>query len=739
MFFFLKKNENTVVMSDSSGDELLAPSSSLQNTDQFQSSWMSGTSLENIDLISSSFISGADDRERLSFTSQSPLRKSNIPDTNEKSKIHDYAQVINWEEVLSLCRTHPQYASYQCPRSRLTALHHTCSRRCPLPEVADALINAYPDALLDVDDKGWTPLHHATRFKATKDIVRLLLRSHLDKGCASASMRCNKGRTPLFYAIRYDAPDGVMEMLLEANPSAVLEKDREGESPLHHVWGKYANSVRGTQHMQRYKLIFESMFGQNDTPVCPENIALTKGSELEKRWENANLLLRALFKFPLNPKDDDPKRPWRILHAVSAIQCHQSLFMLACVLHPEQANEIDTNDLYCNTETNSAIDASHTLQRRRTVLHFAAASSSHDTNIVSPLLKLNPEAAKFQDNVDGSLPLHLMSENESETYWVHEGFQALYKAYTEGMSTRDKLHRTPLHRAASVISHRQHRHTGGTIIQHLTEKFPDAAKMEDVTGRLPLHYFAESAEVWNQDGEAILAAWPEASQQRAGEEAYRRLPLHMAACSPDSKTTLIERLVQANPRAVQQSDKLGKLPLHLACECGKTWDLGVSSIYEAYPKAIGETENNPRKWTALHIAAASPNADNALITRLTELYPQASMMTDAHGRTPLHLACIASKSWIGCIKTLFEANPDAVLAADKQGLLPLHAAIMTYVSSSDISILLPNHKTCSDIRDTNFLKNTTEMDGDSMKELTQIDILYNLLQVAPHLLLVSDH
>lgn len=726
-------------MSESSEDECLGPSTSLHSNDRLLSLWSSATTLENIDINSSSFISRADNMDRLSLTSQSPLRKSSILVTNEESKIHDYAQVVNWNEVLSLCRTHPQYAGYKCPRSHLTALHHTCSRRCPLPEVADALINAYPDALLDVDDKGWTPLHHATRFKATKDIVRLLLRSHLDKGRASASMRCNKGRTPLFYAIRYDAPEGVMEMLLEANPSVVLEEDREGESPLHLVWGKYANSVKGIQHMQRYKLIFESTFEQNDTAEIPENMSLIKGSELAQRWEKANLLLRALFKFPLNPKDDDPKRPWRILHAVSAIQCHPSLFMLACVLHPEQANEIDVNDLYDNTEINFATDASHTLQRRRTALHFAAASSSHSTNIVSTLLKLNPAAAKFQDNVDGSLPLHLMSEIESETSCIHNGFKALYKAYPEAVCTRDKLYRTPLHRAASVISQRQHRHTGGTIIQHLTEMFPGAAKLADVTGRLPLHYLAESAEIWNQDGEAILAAWPQASQQRAGEEACRRLPLHMAACSPDSKTTLIERLVQANPRAVQQSDELGKLPLHLACECGKTWDLGVSSIYEAYPKAIGETENNPRKWTPLHIAAASPNADNALITRLTELYPHASMMIDAHGRTPLHLACIASKHWIGCVKTLFEANPDAVLAADKRGFLPLHSAIMTYASSSDISIQLPNHKNCSDVRETSFLKNSIEMDGDSMKELTQIDILYNLLQVAPHMLLVNDH
>ena len=38
-------------------------------------------------------------------------------------------------------------------------------------------------------------------------------------------------------------------------------------------------------------------------------------------------------------------RIWRVLHAVSAIKCHHSLFKLASALHPEQARELDQNDL----------------------------------------------------------------------------------------------------------------------------------------------------------------------------------------------------------------------------------------------------------------------------------------------------------------------------------------------------------------------------------------------------------
>jgi hypothetical protein len=39
------------------------------------------------------------------------------------------------------------------------------------------------------------------------------------------------------------------------------------------------------------------------------------------------------------------QRKFRILHAISAIKCHHSLFLMATVHHPEQAFEIDKNDL----------------------------------------------------------------------------------------------------------------------------------------------------------------------------------------------------------------------------------------------------------------------------------------------------------------------------------------------------------------------------------------------------------
>merc|ERR1712071_314623 len=155
----------------------------------------------------------------------------------------------------------------------------------------------------------------------------------------------------------------------------------------------------------------------------------------------------------------------------------------------------------------------------------------------------------------------------------------------------------------------------------------------------------------------------------------------MAACSPDSKQTLIESLINSNKRAVQQFDSLGKLPLHLACEAGKTWDSGVRSIYDAYPQAIEQATENPRKMTVLHMVAASPNAGDKLLDKLTMIYPEAARKVDKRGRTPFHWACTRSKPWTS-IKSLFEANAVASISGDNEGLLPFHLAALKYSSSS---------------------------------------------------------
>ena len=690
------------------------------------------------------------------------------------SIIHDAARITNWTRVHSLSLSHPASARYSGP-DRWTALHHCCSRRCPHAYVVEALFRVYPDALLCLDEKQWTPLHHAARFKAPRDVVQLLLKDHPDMGRTAASKRCSKGRSPLFYAIRYDAPDGVVELLLEANPEAVLEPDRDGVTPLALVWDRYVTSFEGRRAIQPYVAKLHAFLENHDQQQLDGNVTIGN-SKLRGKWEKANMLLRAAFGFPVmeereesavNRQEDEGededeideweqvsvpkdapadtaaadskrrKRKWRILHAASAVRCHATLFQLACVVHPEQAVELDENGLYYAT---NGEDSEQLRERITTALHFAAASPAHGKDgktILTTLLAMNPSAASFVDGITGSLPLHIAVENERKIHWIYDGIVALFDANPAAIEAKDWRDRTPLHRACSAIGHRPA--TGimvavvpgttvppndaaaadnggdgsttaataeptatavtattapqgvtaaglGSIIQNLVTIYIEAASIADDSGRLPLHVIAKYGEGWTDDAESVLKANSGAAQVRAGRSrqgaAHARLPMHIAAAGPDAGPDLISRLVAAHPRGVSLPDGFGKLPLHLACESGKVWEEGVRVLYESYTRAVEEKEDNGRGWTALHMAASCPHSSHSLIEALVDIYPAATFEVDRRGQYPLHLACSSGKSWEDGIKVIFDANPEAASAPNSVGLLPFHCAALAYSVSS---------------------------------------------------------
>lgn len=492
---------------------------------------------------------------------------------------------------------------------------------------------------------------------------------------------------------------------------------------------------------------------------------LRSSPRLAKKWNTVNMFLRAAFQFSSSedsnaeadnerqtpPRHDvagaEKKRVWRILHATAAIKCHPSLFMLSLALYPEQAFELDENDLF------AAGDGS--LERNctshQTALHFAASSPANGEGgraVISALLSVYPGAAEVAD-VDGSLPFHRIVENERKRHWVFDGVRDVYNAFPKASQTVDNLGRFPLHRAAAVSNHDSSVKTTpveiGSVICNLLEAYPEAASKADYSGRLPLHLIAEHGEVWDEQAEAVLNAHPAATRTRAGPDLYNRLPVHMAAASPDARLSLIERLVELNPRSVGQTDRLGKLPLHVACESGKTWDNGVGAIYNAGPNVIREAEDNSRQWLALHMAAASPNAGADLIDKLTEFYPPAAREADTRGRYPLHWACFSGKSWEGGLRSIFEANPDAVLVEDHSRMLPFHVAAICYCSSSTS---INDAQTDNDEKQIEWIpppsrrSSLTEdqedvtVEGDDI-EVAKIEILFQLLRAEPSVLSVS--
>jgi ankyrin repeat protein len=702
---------------------------------QFHESWTN-----NCDFLGSSNASPADFGfvESLEVPNPVTTRPSdNVDASGVSSTIHDAARITDWDRVLTLCSAHPEHAKYS-GRDGWTALHHACNRRCPLPEVADALIRAYPGALLKEDEKGFLPLHYACRFKAPKDVVRLLLQMYPDKGRVSVSKRDRQGRTPLFYAVRYDAPAGVAGLLLEVDPSAVLEEDQSEESPLALVWDSWAEKLEGKRIINNF---LPTGLSQMDNAAREEQAVILQARlktepKLYKRWLRVNMLLKAAFGFPVEDDSGEGsdehqqeasglERKWRILHAAAVVKCHLSLFLLACALHPEQARELDEGDLRRSGDQRLV----EGVRSHQTALHLAASSNvggEHGKTVIINLLNMYREAAELPDGVDGSLPLHRMVENERKQDWpTHAAI--LYHFFPRAVRIADRNGKLPLHRATSAMTHIEREDDGvqRSVIVQLVRSFPQAASHADRSGCLPLHMIAMHAEVWDDDVEAVYAAHTAAVQVRAGPSSDNRLALHMAASSPDSRESLIARLVELHPRGAALTDRQGKLPLHLACELGKEWDAGVSHIHEAFHEAAHQAEDNARGWMPLHMASTCPSASAELIAKLCELNPEAASVADTEGRFALHLACRSGKSWQGGLKSLFEANPSAVLTGDNAGLLPLHvAAFRCCVSETEAD---SESDATGDVPDT----------PSDAEQPAKLDVLYNLLRAEPSVLRVS--
>jgi ankyrin repeat protein len=654
------------------------------------------------------------------------------------SVIHDAARITDWNRVLSLCQSNPEFASY-AGRDGWTALHHACNRRCPRPEVAEALINAYPAALLQEEEKGWLPLHYACRFKAPKSVVNLLLYLFPESGKAAVAKVDRLGRTPLYYAVRYDAPPGVVGLLLQVDPSAVLEEDQNDESPLALVWDSWAEKLEGKRLINNF---LPGGFPEPEDTTAEQRAILLherlqREPKLRRRWQKVNMLLKAAFGFPVEDSFDDGddnsldstnvtsvQRVWRVVHATAAVKCHLSLFLLACALHPEQAKMFDENDL----RRPGDLEVSESSRAHQTALHLAASSNAGGEagkTVLITLLSLNQEAAEVQDGISGSLPLHRMVENPRKQDWPnHAGI--LYHFYPRAVQIHDLQGKLPLHRAAAAIRHveRVDNSEDRSVIVQLVRAYPQATLQTDRAGCLPFHYIASHAQVWDDDVESVLGVNRNAVQARAGIEFNNRLPIHMASANSQSKESLLQKLIQLHPRGAAIPDSQGKLPLHLVCENGKEWESGgVRAIYEAFPNAVRQSEMNSRGWLPLHIAAACPHSSADLFKKLIEVYPEAAHEPDSQGCYPLHLACSAGKGWNEGLQILFDANASALSICDKRQRLPFHIAAFLYCKDS------------SEIEEVT-IKALPSVEALNEKQVgfekaAKLDILYQLLRSDP--------
>jgi ankyrin repeat protein len=106
-------------------------------------------------------------------------------------------------------------------------LHSACSFRAPL-EVAEALLEAYPEAASLTNNYGNLALHFTAWKKGPVDVEKLLLKVFPE----GAAQKNNHGNLPLHYAAHYNAPLEVVEALYHAYPEGALQKNNDNNTPL---------------------------------------------------------------------------------------------------------------------------------------------------------------------------------------------------------------------------------------------------------------------------------------------------------------------------------------------------------------------------------------------------------------------------------------------------------------------------------------------------------------------------
>jgi ankyrin repeat protein len=591
------------------------------------------------------------------------------------------------------------------------------------------------------------------------------------------------GRDELLFGMLCDTmPPGVQSLLLHVDPSTVLEEDQNSEKPLALVWDQFAEKMDGKRTL--YRIIGTSMDDSSshltlDTTATTTTTTTTNQQAMMedlnpmekaqmvqrrldsqkvwfKRWKTVNLFLRAAFGFAMDNEDWDmvdnnnnsqeeekkdspaiqrcnscspsvngPRRKFRILHAISAIKCHHSLFLLAAALHPEQAFEVDNNDLKRLHQILSQSKDDHDddnqdqyseTHHNVTALHFAAASRAQNDAgklVLTQLLELNPDAARSVDS-DMCTPLHRIAENPPKNNWIVDGVSELYQANQAAVRLADMKGRLPIHRAAIAITYHTHLSEVELVarskICRFLQLYESGAQHADIFGCFPLHLVAQYGKGWDAQVQSIYDANPAAVRGRTGVKYGNRLPLHLAAANPHAEFSMINKLVELNPRGAAQADRSGMYPLHIACETGLNWKC-MQVIYDAYPEAVHQVEQNDRGWTALHMAAVCKDIEPSVVTHLVELNPAAVSIADTKGDYPFHLACKVGKVCETGLSTLFEANADAIRYPDSHGFLPLHIVSFLY-SSENASAFQPSGLQVIDVRGRDGIEILLGQDGE---------------------------
>jgi len=226
-------------------------------------------------------------------------------------------------------------------------------------------------------------------------------------------------------------------------------------------------------------------------------------------------------------------------------------------------------------------------------LHYACERGC-TYDVIQFLVECYPMSLRTRTKHFCTLPLHLALQGElgwgrSKLSW--ETIRFLVQAWPDAMREKDDLmDYLPLHFAihfgctdieTDLMNRACKVKSSLTAIKWLVQVWPNAVRVQDDVGWLPLHLavrFGCTADVV----QILVYEWPESCQVPTTND---MLPLHFACSHQSSAVTLF--LLDCYPQAVHFKNNKLQLPLHTACMRETSFGLEViEQLVRAWPESI---------------------------------------------------------------------------------------------------------------------------------------------------------
>jgi ankyrin repeat protein len=504
-------------------------------------------------------------------------------------------------------------------------------------EVINILIAAYPEGLSIRNMVGNLPIHLAVEHNASDEVVKLLLSAY-PKGISMKNMR--NGYLPLHLAVEHNASDEVVKLLLSAYPEGISMKDRYGYLPIHLAVG-------------------------NDASVQMFNILLSAYPE--------GILLRST-------RGDFP------LHVECKLKCRSAVISKCIELCPKALTKVDENGclplhkLLAHKESSTS-DALMMIEKYPAALQHQNNHRSlpidierwnqRRSSIISKCIQLFPETPMIEGQVRLALEWLLTDvSSTSDTLKMIERDPA-------ALQQQDRFNDLPLHLECR-------NHCRSAIISKCIQLFPEAPRITDNTGNLPLHMLLEhdksSIDDAYQSISSLIECYQAALQHKNNDG---DLPLHIE-CKRRCRLSIISKCIELYPDALEVADSSLNLPLHLLlCNELSTVNEFLMMI-DKYPAALEHRNDNAQ--LPIHLECQY-QCRSSIILACIELYPDTDCIfteADEDGNLPLHILLSNKSSTVQDALMMIDKYPAALQERKNDDELPIHLECMNQCRSSII-------------------------------------------------------